>query len=261
MFFAVVIRFSGKVRLFEFVNDRRGVEDGIVVVFFNKGIVSEKHIECDDETSDEVECEVGHGISECFVSCERDVAVGIDRARCGFHELLCVGSEEVVVCIFADFPDSAASEREHKEEECQKVFVIEYDFVGVGEQYMYHPESDKRQDTSGEEVQQRVPPRIASVEIESVAQHHCGKSKGGNDYGEYERHIEEETFAQDNGCGEDKQHCHILQSAEHHGFECRTRLEKQIYHVGYTQHDSEYEQNDIEPFEMLMGGDHGLIMN
>ena len=66
--------------------------------------VTDEYVNGDDESAEEVQCEVCHRVTECFVPLQGYVLVGIDGARSGLHELLCVRVEEVVVGVFAYLP-------------------------------------------------------------------------------------------------------------------------------------------------------------
>ena len=207
--------------------------------------VADEYVEGDDESAEEVQCEVCHRVAECFVPLQGYVLVGIDGARSGLHELLCVGVEEVIVGVFAYLPQRTRAECEHQEIESQKVFVAEHYLVLIRHHYVRQPKGNERQDHARHEVQQRVPPRIPTVEVESVAEYECGKGKHRDGDHKNQRDIEQEPLAEQDRRREECEHQYILQAAEEDSLQRNVRLEEQIDDVGKADDNGEDKNGGI----------------
>lgn len=218
--------------------------------------VADEYVNGDDESAKEIQCEVRHRVTECFVPLQGYVLVRVNGARSGLHELLCVGVEEVIVGVFAYLPQRTRAETEHQEVESQKVFVAEQYPGLIGHHYVRQPKGNERQDHARHEVQERVPPRITTVKVESVAEYERGKGKDRDGYDKYQRDIDQEPLTEQDRCREECEHQYVLQAAEEYSLQGNVRLEEQIDDVGNADDNGEDEQGGVKPFETLMRCSH-----
>ena len=207
--------------------------------------MADEYVEGDDESAEEVQCEVRHRVTECFVPLQGYILVGIDRARSGLHELLCVGVEEVIVGVFAYLPQRTRRQCEHQQIEGEKILVAEYNQIRVRHHRMDYPKGNERQDHARHEVQQRVPPRVTTVEVESVAEYERGKGKHRDGDHKNQRDIEQEPLAKQDRCRQECQHQYILQAAEEDSLQRNVRLEEQIDDVGKADDNGEDKDGGI----------------
>ena len=176
--------------------------------------VPNQDVNGNDESAKEVQGEVRHRVTECLVTLQGDVFVRVNGARGGLHELLCVGVENVVVSVFAYLPQRTRRQCEHQQVQSQKVFVAEDYQVGIRHHRIDHPEGYERQNHARHEVQERVPPRIPAVKVESVAEYECGKGEDRYRHDKHQRDIEQEPLTEQDRCRKECEHEYVLQAAE-----------------------------------------------
>ncbi len=207
--------------------------------------VADEYVEGDDESAEEVQCEVGHRVTECLVPLQGYVLVRVNGARSGLHELLCVGVEDVIVGVFAYLPQRTRRQCEHQQIEGEKILVAEYNQIRIRHHRIDHPEGNERQDHARHEVQQRVPPRITTVEVKPVAEYERGKGKHRDGDHQYQRNVEQEPLTEQDRCRQECQHQYILQAAEEDSLQGNVRLEEQIDDVGKADDNGEDKNGGI----------------
>ena len=173
-----------------------------------------------NERADKIKNEVLHGVTQGRVTAERFVFGRDDRARGGSHELLRVRAHKAVIRIFDNLPAGTKTEREHDQKKTEEPFVEIDIFVVLRHDDMDKPESNHREQKTALGMQQFVPPRDASVEVEPVAHNKRGETENNDEDRQQPRHFDTETATEQARQVHNQQHCDILQSTENDFVPC-----------------------------------------